>query len=258
MMFSVITCTYNSAAYLAKNISSVEEQLCEDWEHIFVDAYSNDGTLEMINAYKKKHPNRVHIIQLPKSGISAAMNQGIRQASGKYVIHLHSDDNFVDNSVLQDVDVFFKKNPVDWIYGKILIQNKDGGIVGEFPNKFFHFSSADTIALLLLRLRNFIPHQSVFIKKEIFEHYGFFDESLSSSMDYDLWLRIARKTSWTFFDRRISNYMVRPDSQSASRARRTENERNFLHVQKRHLSSWQFLLARNIHFFLEMKNKNYR
>ena len=49
--FSIVTCTWNSAATLADTLASVQRQTCQDVEHIFVDGGSTDGTLDMIAAY---------------------------------------------------------------------------------------------------------------------------------------------------------------------------------------------------------------
>jgi glycosyltransferase involved in cell wall biosynthesis len=49
--FTIVTCTWNSAATLADTLASVQRQTCQDVEHIFVDGGSTDGTLDMIAAW---------------------------------------------------------------------------------------------------------------------------------------------------------------------------------------------------------------
>jgi len=93
MKFSIITCTYNSEKYLQENINSVESQIFHNFEHVFIDGNSSDKTIEIIKKYQKKYPHTVKLLQCEPKGISNAMNHGINQSSGQYIIHLHSDDS---------------------------------------------------------------------------------------------------------------------------------------------------------------------
>ena len=171
-IFSIITCTYNSAKYLEKNIKSVMEQDFTDYEHIFIDGFSEDNTVDIINKYKEKYPGKVKLFQYPSKGISNAMNKGIEHSSGQYLIHLHADDSFYDKKVLADVENYLSDNNFpDWIYGKINVV-KDGGSLGIFPKiKIWHKKENSKIKNYLLKFNNYIPHQAVFIKKEIFDKF---------------------------------------------------------------------------------------
>ena len=77
-------------------------------------------------------------------------------------------------------------------------------------------------------------------------------------MDPDLWLRIKDKTRWSFFERIISNYCLRSDSQSAGLKYRENNRENYYLVQSRYLNKIEMLLAGFINWLLEIKNRNYR
>src|SRR5512138_3071033 len=97
--FSIVTCTWNSAAHLAQSIDSVLTQECSDIEYIFVDGGSTDGTLEMIRGV----PREVRLIENVRGGISRAMNAGLEAATGDVVAHLHSDDYYAHPRVLSHV-----------------------------------------------------------------------------------------------------------------------------------------------------------
>jgi len=200
MKFSIITCTYNSAQYIQKNINSVKNQTCQNFEHIFIDGFSTDSTIEIIEKYRQEFPEKVKLFQFPAKGISNAMNQGIEKSSGEYLTHLHSDDSFYDNTVLQNVDEFIeRKNKPDWIYGKINVVEKNDASVGTFPERKLLQLGKNIFSSYFLKFFNFIPHQAVFIKKKTIEKFGCFDESLKSSMDYDLWIKIRNKTKFILF-----------------------------------------------------------
>lgn len=258
MKFSVITCTYNSAKFLERNIQSVKDQNYKNFEHVFIDGMSGDGTVAIIKKYQENYPDKVKLFQLPPKGISNAMNEGIKNSSGEYLIHLHSDDSFFDNNVLTDVKEFIDGEDLDWIYGKINVVEGDGKTVGLFPEKKIWQLGGSIFGNYLLKFFNFVPHQAVFIKKEVFAKYGYFDETISSAMDPDLWLRIRNSTKWNFFDRVISNYCIRSDSESASLKQKGKNILNYRLVQGRYLNKIEIIVTRFINWLVEKVNKNYR
>ena len=213
MKFSIITCTYNSEKYLQENIKSVKNQAFRDFEHVFIDGFSTDKTMEMIEIYRKEFPDQVKIFQFKPKGIANAMNRGIEKSSGKYLIHLHSDDNFYSNDVLEKVSNFIEKNnQPDWIYGKANFMDTETNVSRVIPHRGIYHK----IKFWLLLLTNYIPHQAVFLKKTVFDKYGVFDENLKNSMDYELWLRLAKKNITSLFiDCVVCNFSVRENSQSA-------------------------------------------
>jgi|WetSurMetagenome_2_1015567.scaffolds.fasta_scaffold175605_2 glycosyltransferase involved in cell wall biosynthesis len=261
MKFSIITCTKNSAKYLAENIASVKAQSLADYEQVFIDGFSTDGTAEMIKEYQAEFPDRVSFYQLPPKGISAAMNAGTARAKGEFVIHLHADDRFHDGEVLREVNDFLNQHQeLDWIYGLANVIEEDGASVMVWPNKpWLHFHNYRSAwGRWLVKMITFIPHQAVFIKKEILDKFGGFDETITSRMDPDLWMRLSDKTKWSFFKRVICDYRVRPGAQSSSLANLKQNMDNLLAVQKRYLTPPELLLARMLNQIRTWRNKTLR
>ncbi len=243
--FSVITCTKNVGRHLKENIDSVKNQDFNNYEHLFVDGYSTDNTEALIKKYMKKG-SRVRLVSRKPEGISRAMNEGIRVSRGRYLIHLHGDDRLSDDQTLMRLHNFLISSPrLDWLYGKIKVIEKDERIIGSFPeNRLLQLGSQNCLTYQLLKFYNFIPHQAVVIKRKVFQRFDMFDESLSSKMDYDLWLRIAKNTNWSFFDSYISNFMIRAGAQSSSIDKKKENWKNLNTVQKRYLNIVELCFAR--------------
>jgi len=213
-LFSLITCTYNSEKYLMECLDSVSDQTFLDYEHIFIDGFSTDNTLALLKRYQAKKKSQVRIYPAKARGIGHAMNEGIKKAKGRYLIHLHSDDSFYDKNALRDVATFWQKHSdLDWIYGQIHVVEADGSSFGFFPTRWI----LQRAWKYLLKYFNFIPHQAVFIKKDVFTKYGYFKEVYKSMMDQELWLRINYLTNWGYIDRVISNYRIHRDAQSSSR-----------------------------------------
>jgi len=255
MYFSIITCTRNSEKFISRNVNSVEEQTFKDYEQIFIDGESTDRTQPIIRKWVKEDSTRYKLFIYPPNGISNAFNKGIEKSRGKYLIFLNSDDYFFDNSVLADVNSFFTENmDLDWIYGKINVVEEDKKKVGTFPNqKIFQIANRT-----LLKYINYVPHQAVIMNRKVFDRFGKFDESLKTSMDRDLWLRISTKTKWQFFDRTVACYTIRPGSASSSKEMFVENAARAEAVQKRHLNDAEVILARIGNRVISLINKTRR
>lgn len=178
MKFSIITCTWNSAATLPETIASVNAQRGVEVEHIFVDGGSKDDTLAQIQQMSPQ----ARVLHDVGGGISRAMNEGIRAATGDVVAHLHSDDYYRDAAVLADVAQALASGAA-WAVGRIDVLKPEGlEQVPANPRP--------------LNPRNFvrgavsIPHPAVFIRREVFGECGMFDEKLRYAMDIDLWMRL--------------------------------------------------------------------
>lgn len=183
MKFSVITITYNAAAYLEQTLRSVAQQEFADFEHIIWDGGSGDRTLEIARSFP-----HVTVYEGKDEGISDAMNRGAAHAKGDFLLHLHADDFLATPRTLAMVDNVLRLHPqIDWLYGKVNVVDFKGEFKRETPYEPFSFKR--------LRRYNFLSHPAVFVKRSLFEKAGGFHKNLKYCMDYDLWLRLAAHTS---------------------------------------------------------------
>ena len=181
MRFSIITITFNAELFLEETLNSVHQQTFRDFEHLIWDGGSQDSTLEIV----KKFP--VKIFQGKDGGISDAMNRGAQLAKGEILLHLHADDLLFHPRVLAYVDHLFKQYPhLEWLYGLTQSINSKGIPLAQ--------SEYQPFSLKRLKKYNCISHPATFIKRELFEKEGGFDTSLKYCMDYDLWLRLAKRS----------------------------------------------------------------
>jgi len=220
--FSIVTCTWNSAATLADTLASVQRQTCRDVEHIFVDGGSTDGTLDMIAAY----PGNKRVLHDVGGGISRAMNQGIAAARGEFVAHLHSDDFYASDDVLATVAERFAKEKVDWVFGTVQVL-KDGELAP--PNPLVPFSYRSFAAG-----RAWVPHPAVFIRRSAFGKVGMFDEQLKYAMDIDLWLRLGQVARPATIDRPLTVFRDHAGSVSSSNKIKAREEE--FRVRRRYMS----------------------
>lgn len=180
-MISVITCTWNSMATLPQTVASVLAQKNSALEHIFVDGGSTDGTLE----YVRSLPHGPRILEGVGGGIARAMNAGAETARGDYLCHLHSDDYFLHEGVLQRVDEHFAASRAGWLFGRILY-DRDGALM---PEPFI----VPDYSFQRLVNGNFIPHPASFIRTDLFRELGGFRSDLKYAMDYEFFLRLGRR-----------------------------------------------------------------
>lgn len=211
--FSIITCTLNAANYLREHIASVEAQELQNFEHIFIDSYSIDGTLEIIKEYQQRHPGRVRLEQRPAKGISDAMNAGVQYASGSVILHLHGDDYLASSRVLFHVYELFMENNAQIVVGncRLIGQGSDNYT---WPQNNIKRRLMTALIRSMMFYTNLIPHPSLYINREVFLKYGGFDDVYRVVMDYDLWFRVLRYETITFTDEILSTYRFHADTVS--------------------------------------------
>ena len=144
-------------------IDSVIAQTFKDFEWIVIDGASDDGTLDKLKRVEEKIDI---LISEPDKGIYNAMNKGIKLAKGEYLLFLNGGDNLVSADILEKV--FALNIDADVIYGNTNMVNPD--------NSFHHFWKVGVIRDEDYFIFGNISHQSSFIKRELFNKYGLYNE----------------------------------------------------------------------------------
>ncbi len=184
MKISIITACYNSEATIEDTIRSVISQDYENLEFIIIDGASTDRTMRIIEKYRAK----IHkIISEKDYGIYFAFNKGIRMASGDVVGILNSDDFYASSKVLSSVAEKFKTSGCDCLYSDILFISKSN------PSKIIRYWKAKEYQHGMFLKGWMPPHPTFFVKRELYNRYGFYNESLQYSADYELMLRFIHR-----------------------------------------------------------------
>ncbi len=108
-LVSIVVPVHNSEKFIAQTIASVQNQTYQNWELLLINDFSNDGSENIINLYKK-NDKRIQLINL-ENNVGAAMtrNKGIELAKGRYIAFLDSDDVWEKEKLEKQLD-FIKKN----------------------------------------------------------------------------------------------------------------------------------------------------
>ena len=184
MKVSVITAVFNGAKTIQDCIKSVSGQIYPNIEHIIIDGGSTDGTLEVIKRYTEK---RVNIVSEPDKGIYDALNKGIRQASGEVIGLLYSDDFYAHDRVIEKVADIFMKYNIDSCYGDLQYVDKNN------PDKVIRYWKSSQYRHGKFKYGWMPPHSTFFVKKEIYNKYGYFNTNFKIAADYELMLRFLEK-----------------------------------------------------------------
>ena len=182
MRLSIITINRNNAAGLEKTMQSVAAQTYKEFEYIVVDGASTDGSVEVI---KKLEPEFAHLkwVSEPDTGIYNAMNKGIRMASGDYIQILNSADGLVAPDVTEHMLTALEKAGYPSIFY--------GNMVKCFPDgrKQVDRSFAGREITMLDMYTGTLNHDPVYIRHDLFEKYGYYDESLRIVSDWKWYLQ---------------------------------------------------------------------
>ncbi len=180
---SVIIPAYNQGHFLAEAVNSV---LCQTYPHvevIVVDDGSTDDTAVVAHSFTDP---RVRYVYKQNGGLSSARNEGLRHAQGQTISYLDSDDCFLPEKLSILMGEMEAHPDVGLVAGQAIPVDEHGRHVGK---KFDTPLPTDPPQLLL---GNPLHVGSVLVRRDWQERAGFFDESLRSYEDWDMWLRLAR------------------------------------------------------------------
>ena len=197
--FTIVTITYNAEKVLQRTLDSVLSQTYEGVEHLIVDGASKDGTLLLAEQYKAKSDasesgHKVIILSEPDHGIYDAMNKGLTQASGDYIVYMNAGDFFPHADTLEIIVQHCQLNeqPTDELPG-VLYGNTD---IVDGEGHFLHPRRLQPPAKLTWKsFRNgmLVCHQAFYARTDIAKNQQY-DTRYRFSADVDWCIRVMKET----------------------------------------------------------------
>ncbi len=190
-LVTIITPSFNQGAFLEATIRSVLEQDYPALEYFVIDGGSSDSSLDIINQYADRLAGWV---SEPDLGQTDAINKGFARASGEILAWLNSDDIYYPGAVREAVAYLQSHPEAAMVYGDASFLDEQGNEIGRFPARQTDYA----------RLRRgyvHIPQQASFFRAELWREVGPLDTSFYFAMDYDLWVRLARKAPLVYLPR---------------------------------------------------------
>lgn len=205
--------------YLRQSIESILNQTFSDFEFIIINDGSTDKHIEsIVKSYKD---DRIKYIYQSNQGLPVALNNGLDNATGKYIARMDSDD-------ISHLDRLEKQYA-------FMESNLDVGVCGTLFKMFGLKSDVsphpENVSLLTLLKGCYIGHPTVMVRKEILDKYNLrYNINFKSAQDYELWSRMIRVT-------KIKNIMdvlldYRFESTNISSSKAEEQARNAGLVRK--------------------------
>lgn len=203
-LVSIVTPSYNQAAYLDEALRSVLEQDHSPIEYIVIDGGSQDGSAEII---KRNAKQLAYWVSEADQGQADAINKGFARATGKFMAWLNADDRLKPGAIAEAV-AFLEAHPdVGMVYGDADFIDARGRVIGRF-------GARQTDYQRLLRGYVHIPQQAAMWRAELMRKAGQLDASLSFAMDYDLWVRLAKITTLHYQPRLWAEFRLHADSKT--------------------------------------------
>ncbi|MEK6752215.1 MAG: glycosyltransferase family 2 protein [Chloroflexota bacterium] len=180
-LVSIITPSYNQAAYLEQTILSVLNQDHPRIEYIVVDGASTDGSVEIIKKYESK---LAYWVSEKDRGQADAINKGFARATGEIIAWLNSDDYYLPGAVNAAVKVFEERSDVVLVYGNMLAVDEHG--------KTFNTLNYKPLTLEDLLCFQIIGQPAVFMRRSALQKTNGLDLTFHFLLDHLLWIQIAQ------------------------------------------------------------------
>lgn len=185
VLVSIIMPVYNAEQYLDKAINSILNQTYPNIELFIVDDCSTDKSFTIAKKYKKKYPNKIHLIQ-PKKNINkegdAGFNLAMNYAKGSYIARMDADDIAEKNRIKKQVSFLEKHKDIFLVGGQALVIDKEGREMGmkavptDHESIYNMFFQVHPIIHPTVMFRNEKPRQPFYFEKfeDSNDYYTFF------------------------------------------------------------------------------------
>ena len=196
--FTVVTITYNAETVVGRTLESVLRQTYTDVEHLIIDGASTDGTLSVAEDYKRRSDesecgHKVIVKSEPDSGIYDAMNKGLTQVSGDYVVFMNAGDFFPADDTLENIAHQCRLNSMPTAELPAVLYGNTDIVDGE--GRFLHHRRLQPPPQLTwrsFRQGMLVCHQAFYARADIAKNLQY-DTRYRYSADVDWCIRVMRE-----------------------------------------------------------------
>lgn len=190
---SVVMPIYNESQYIRNCVDSLlmQDFEFEKMEWIFVDGNSTDNTKEILSEYIEKYPKLIKILDNPNKTVPYAMNIGIKEAVGKYIIRLDAHSDYANDYITKCV-YYLEKLGVDNVGGTLETKGRGfvGGTIAKMLSSKFGVGNSNFRTSTESGYVDTVPFGA--FRREVFEKWGYYDERLTRNQDNEMNYRIRK------------------------------------------------------------------
>ena len=197
---SVIIATYNYGRFLAGAVESALGQTFGDLEVLVIDDGSTDDTQDVVLPYLADP--RVRYYRIGHAGVAAAKSSGVRLARAPLLAFLDADDLWLPAKLERQLPLFRRDPDLGVAYTRRLVIDEQGREVA-YEHPPLH---RGWVLGPVFRNNAFVCYSSTVVRRAVIDDVGPFDEGLPLAVDYDLWLRIARRYRFDYVDEPLVKY----------------------------------------------------
>jgi len=198
---SIVMAAKNYARFLPAAVESVLAQTFADWELLIVDDGSSDDTPQAVQPFLTD--SRIRYFRSDRLGQSRAKNLGIDLSRGEFVAFLDADDAWRPKKLEKQLALFTAKRELGVVFCRRSFIDESGKALDATPQA----APPRGRVLADMFVQNFVCFSSVVVRRKVFSHVGRFDPQWDLSIDYDLWLRVARHYAFDFVDEDLAATM---------------------------------------------------
>lgn len=179
--FSVVTPSYNQGQFIRATIESVLSQQIPGLQYLVIDGGSSDETVPILAEYS----DCLSFVSERDEGTADAVNKGLALCQGEIVGWLNSDDIYYPQALRRVEELFAMHPGIDVIYGRAHHIDEHGNVIEEYPTAEWSFDALVNHCI--------ISQPAAFFRKSAVEKYGSLDKAHRYCVDYEFWIRLARK-----------------------------------------------------------------
>ncbi len=217
-LVSIVTPSFNQAAFLEQTILSVIQQDYSPIEYLIIDGGSTDGSQEIIRRYEN---HLGYWESQADDGQANAINKGLRRAKGEILGWLNSDDVLAPGAIRRAMKVFRQFPEIDVVYGHLERIDETGCVIDTpvLPKDKVVFDKKHVIGECL------VNQPGALWRRKAMEKVGLLDESLHFVMDYEYWIRMALSGARFFrLEEKVAFFRLSPESKTVSQSSRMAEE----------------------------------
>lgn len=188
-LVSVVLPFHDTAAWLVEAVESIRSQTYDRWELLCIDDGSTDGSADIVARFARFDP-RIRLVRLPRGGIVAALNHGIRAARGEFVARMDGDDVALPRRLELQVARLRADRSLAAVGGAFHLIDVRGAVwkTQRPPTVPAQVSRA-------LERGNCLCHSSMLVRRSALAGCdGPYRGQFPLAEDYDLWLRLAERS----------------------------------------------------------------